>query len=236
MKTHAFIFARGGSKEIPGKNIQLLGGKPLLAWSIEIARDILEIKRTFVSTDNAEIAEVARQLGAEVIDRPAELAQDDTPEWLAWQHAVKWAQNEYGNFDRFISLPTTSPLRNKDDVLNCLSHLDNQTDIVVTITETSRSPWFNMVRVGEDKRLRLMVDGNYTRRQDVPKGYDMTTVAYATNPVFIMNNEKIWDGRVKGILIPRERALDIDTELDLKIAEFLIQRQSAKNEVEFYAE
>jgi CMP-N-acetylneuraminic acid synthetase len=228
MKTHAFIFARGGSKEIPGKNIQLLGGKPLLAWSIEIARNILAIRRTFVSTDNAEIAEVAQQFGAEVIDRPAELAQNDTPEWLAWQHAVKWVQKEYGNFDRFVSLPTTSPLRNKNDVLNCLNHLDNQTDIVVTITETSRSPWFNMVRVDEDEMLRLMADGNYTRRQDVPEGYDMTTVAYVTNPVFIMNNEKIWDGRVKGILIPRERALDIDTELDLKIAEFLMQCQSTK--------
>ena len=221
MKIYAFIFARGGSKGIPGKNIGLLGGKPLLVWSIEIARDIPEINRVFVSTDDTHIAKIARKHGAEVIDRPPELAQDDTPEWFAWQHAIKWLEARGDSFDVFLSLPATSPLRSKDDVLNCLDRLDDITDIVVTVTETSRSPWFNMVRIEKDERLHLLVEGNYTRRQDVPKGYDMTTVAYVSRPSFIMNNEKIWDGIVRGVLIPSERAIDIDTMFDLELAELI---------------
>jgi len=224
MKIYAFIFARGGSKGLPDKNIRFLAGKSLLAWSIEIAMDIPEINRVFVSTDDTHIAEIARVCGAEVIDRPPELAQDDTPEWFAWQHAIKWLETRGDSFDVFLSLPTTSPLRSKSDVLNCLDRLDDITDIVVTVTETSRSPWFNMVRIEKDERLHLLVEGNYTRRQDVPKGYDMTTVAYVTRPSFILNHENIWDGFVRGVLIPPERAIDIDTMFDLEMAELILKK------------
>ena len=226
MKTYAFIFARGGSKGIPFKNTRLLNGKPLLAWSIEIARDISEIKQVFVSTDNLEIAAIAREWKAEVIDRPPELAQDDTPEWLAWQHAVKWLEETGDHFDVFISLPPTSPLRSKDDVLNCLIKLDKKCDIVVTMTETTRSPWFNMVRIKKDESLSLLLEGNYVRRQDVLEAFDMTTVAYVTRPSFILNHERIWDGCVQGVLIPPERAIDIDTVFDFQIAEYFYKKNN----------
>ena len=96
MKTFAFIFARGGSKGVLGKNIRNLGGKPLLAHSIITAQNIDEISRIFVSTDSQDIAEVGIKYGAEIINRPVELAQDDSPEWLSWWHAIKWleARNE----------------------------------------------------------------------------------------------------------------------------------------------
>jgi N-acylneuraminate cytidylyltransferase len=226
MKIYAFIFARGGSKGIPDKNIRLLAGKPLLAGAIEIARDIPEINRVFVSTDDANIAEIARVYGAEVIDRPPELAQDDTPEWFAWQHAVKWLEARSDSFDVFLSLPATSPLRSKSDVLNCLKKLDDVTDMVVTYTEASRSPWFNMVQIENDERLRLLMEGNYTRRQDVPEGYDMTTVAYVTRPSFILNHEKIWDGFVRGVLIPPERAIDIDTMFDFEMVKLILNKDN----------
>ena len=226
MKIYAFIFARGGSKGIPDKNIRLLAGKPLLAWAIEIARDIPEINRVFVSTDDTHIAEIARECGAEVIDRPPELAQDDTPEWFAWQHAVKWLEARGDSFDVFLSLPTTSPLRSKEDVLNCLNRLDDVTDIVVTYTEARRSPWFNMVRIDKNERLHLLVEGNYTRRQDVPEGYDMATVAYVTRPSFILNHENIWDGFVRGVLIPPERAIDIDTMFDFEMVKLILNKDN----------
>ena len=147
MKTFAFIFARGSSKELPGKNIRNLNGVPLLAHSILKAKKVKSISRVFVSTDDEAIAKVAIRYGAEVIERPVELAGDNSPEWLAWRHAIEWlgARNEV--FDKFISLPTTSPLRSVVDINNCLDKLDNETDIVVTMTETSRSPFFNMVGV-----------------------------------------------------------------------------------------
>jgi len=225
----AFIFARGGSKGVPGKNIRNLDGKPLLAHSILMAQSIDKISRVFVSTDDQDIADIGDKYGAEIINRPTELAQDDSPEWLAWLHAIEWLENQEEYFDCFLSLPTTSPLRNKSDVIKCLNLLDKQTDIVVTMTDTSRSPYFNMV-YEESGSIKLLSDSkkNYSRRQDVPKAYDMTTVAYVSRPEFIKNNNKIFDGRVKAVLIPKERAIDIDDEIDFKIAEILMQEKREK--------
>jgi len=102
--------------------------------------------------------------------------------------------------------------------------LCEDTDIVVTTTNTSRSPYFNMVKEEDGYfKLAMRTDSNYIRRQDVPIMYDMTTVAYVTRPVFIKKNSKIFDGRVKSVLIPKERAIDIDDELDFKISEILIK-------------
>jgi len=227
MKTFAFIFARGGSKELPGKNIRNLNGVTLLAHSILKAKKVKSISRVFVSTDDEAIAKVAIRYGAEVIERPVELAGDNSPEWLAWRHAIEWlgARNEV--FDKFISLPTTSPLRSVVDINNCLDKLDNETDIVVTMTETSRSPFFNMVRE-DNEYIKLLIDveKSYSRRQDVPKAFDMTTVAYVLWPKFVMENDGIFQGRVKSVVIPNERAIDIDTKLDFEIAELLIRKKN----------
>jgi N-acylneuraminate cytidylyltransferase len=233
MKTFAFIFARGGSKGVPGKNIRILDGKPLLAHSIMVAQDIVEVSRIFVSTDDQDIADVGIKYGAEIINRPTELAQDDSPEWLAWLHAIEWLESKGEYFDRFVSLPTTSPLRNKSDVINCLNLLDKQTDVVVTMTDTSRSPYFNMV-TEENSYIKLLNESkeDYSRRQDVPLAYDMTTVAYVSRPDFIKNNNKIFDGKVKAVIIPKERAVDIDDEIDFEIAKMLMKKKQEKINVE----
>ena len=229
MTTFAFIFARGGSKGVPGKNIRSLDGKPLLAYSIMAAQSIDEISRVFVSTDDQDIADIGAKYGAEIINRPEELAQDDTPEWLAWRHAIEWLENKGEYFDCFVSLPTTSPLRSKRDVVSCLNLLDDQTDIVVTMTDTTRSPYFNMVsEEGGCIKLLAKSEKGYSRRQDVPLAYDMTTVAYVTRPDFIKNNNKVFDGQVKAVLIPKERAIDIDDEIDFKMAEMLIKEKQER--------
>lgn len=225
MKIFAFIFARGGSKGVPGKNIRSLAGKPLLVHSIEIAKRVPSISKIFVSTDSHEIAKVGLENGAEIILRPDELARDDSPEWEAWRHAINWLNDRSEDFDVFLSLPATSPLRNVSDIESCLAQLDHETDIVVTMTETTRSPWFNMVRQ-EGNYIRLLSQGGdvYTRRQDAPKGFDMTTVAYVMRPDFILNANNVFEGRVKGVLIPNERAIDIDTEMDFLLAEILMKK------------
>jgi len=228
MRTFAFVFARGGSKGIPRKNLQLLAGKPLLAWSIEMGQSLAEVERVFVSTEDPEITETAISFGAEVITRPAELAQDTSPEWLAWQHAIKVVEEKFGRFERFLSLPATAPLRSQQDVERCLNRLDKETDVVITMTPATRSPWFNMVSQEPKGDLRLLVEGNYTRRQDAPIGYDVTTLAYVLRPEFILEKQRLWDGRVKGVEIPPERALDIDTPLDLEIARFLQTRAQSR--------
>jgi CMP-N-acetylneuraminic acid synthetase len=230
MKTFAFIFARSGSKGVPGKNIRNLAGKPLLAYSIAMAQNIDEISRVFVSTDDQDIANIGIKYGAEIINRPVELAQDDSPEWLAWKHAIEWLENRKEYFDCFVSLPTTSPMRNKSDVTRCLNLLDEQTDIVITMTNASRSPYFNMVSE-QDGYVKLLVENEceYSRRQDTPTAYDMSTVAYVTRPDFIKNNNKVFDGKVKASKVPKERAIDIDDELDFKIAEMLMMELKEKS-------
>ena len=226
MKTYAFVFARGGSKGVPGKNIRELAGKPLLLYSIELAKKIDIVDKIFVSTEDKTIANIARENGATVIERPVELSYDDTPEWFAWQHAVEWLEERNDNFNIFLSLPTTSPLRNSHDIQRVLKSLDENTDAILTITKSSRSPWFNMVRKNDKGNIEILNENQeFHRRQDTPNIFDLTTVAYATRPEYINSAQRIFQGRVKGVEIPVERAIDIDSELDFQIAEFLMMRK-----------
>ena len=231
MSTIAFIFARGGSKGLPGKNIRLLNNKPLLGYSIEIAQEIDEISHIFVSTDDEQIAEIAEQYDVDVINRPSLLAQDDSPELLSWKHAVAYVREKEIQFDKFLSLPTTAPLRNVIDVQSCLDLLDNDTDVVLTITESHRSPFFNMVKIEQDGYVKLLSvdEKTYARRQDTPKSYDVTTAAYVSSPDFILKADNLFEGRVKAICIPRERAVDIDNEIDFMIADTIIKRGNSSN-------
>lgn len=229
MRVFAFVFARGGSKGLPGKNIKPLAGKPLLGWSIDVARDIQSIEKIFVSTDNQGIAEVAREFGATVIDRPFDLAADDAPEWLSWQHAIRWVQKRDGAFDVFVSLPATAPLRSVSDVDRAIAELDEKTDIVLTMSESARSPWFNMVTIDEGYlRTILKPDARIARRQDTPRTYDLTTVAYVARTHFVLSSSSIWDGRVRGVEVCKRSAVDIDTIEDFEFAQFLLLRSERK--------
>lgn len=223
----AAIFARGGSKGVPRKNLRLLGGKPLIAHAIETGLATPGVDRVVVSTDDAEIAETARRFGAEVpFLRPAELAQDTSSEWLAWRHAIRTLEAEPGArpIDAFLTLPPTSPLRAVEDVAACLDlFLRGDVDVVITARRTNRSPYFNMIRLDGDgcARLAAVPDTPIVRRQDAPLILDVTTVAYVARPAFVLEADTLFAGRVKAVEVPEERALDIDTELDLRIAGFL---------------
>jgi CMP-N-acetylneuraminic acid synthetase len=228
MNVTAFIFARGGSKGVPGKNIRRLGGKPLIAWSIEQALAVRRIERVLVSTDSEEIAAVAREYGAEVpFLRPAELARDDSSEWLAWRHGLNFLKGAGGSYpDAMIVVPATAPLREVGDLDRCLDEYEKgEADIVITVTDAHRSPYFNMVLANDDGTVRLVIPptGAIVRRQDAPSVYDMTTVAYVARPEFVMTRNGIFAGRVRSVHVPVERALDIDTPFDFTIADCLIR-------------
>ena len=228
----ALIPARGGSKGVPRKNIRPLAGKPLIAYSIETARASKLIERVVVSTDDAEIAAIARRYGADVpFMRPAELAQDDSPEWLTWQHAVRTLQvAEIGaSIDAFVCVSPTSPLRAVEDVDACIAMLLNSdADLVMTICRSERNPYFNMVVLDADGCARVVIkpERPIFRRQDAPVVYDITTVAYAFRPTFVLRTSSEFDGKVRAVVVPVERAVDIDTELDFAFAEFLLSRSA----------
>lgn len=224
----AFIFARGGSKGLPGKNIKNLNGKPLIAYSIALAGKISEIADIYVSTDCNQIASVAKEYGAKVIKRPQELAQDDSPEWFAWRHAINEVELNGPQFDVFLSLPATSPLRAVDDVEMAIGRLEETgADICIGITPAARSPYFNMVKIDEDNWLHIAEDGigKINRRQDAPKLYDITTVVYAAKKEFVMECDGIFQGRVCGVEIPKSRSIDIDDQMDFDFAEFLLGKK-----------
>lgn len=225
MTSYAFIFARGGSKGIPGKNIKPLQGKPLIQYSIEVALQTSGINNVFVSTDDADIAKVSRSNGAIVIDRPIELAQDDSPEWQAWKHAISWVREQYGDFEEFISLPATSPLRSVKDVESAILQRSKiGADICIAITPASRSPYFNMVKQLGNNLIELVNKrtNSISRRQDAPEVFDITTVVYVANVEFIMSHDNIFDGVVTSVVVPRHRAVDIDDMYDFNFAESIL--------------
>jgi len=227
MKTVGIIFARGGSKGLPGKNIRHLQNKPLIAWSIEQALSVNRIEKVIVSTDSDEIASISREYGADVpFLRPKELAQDETPEWLAWQHALDYLKKINGELpETMVSIPTTAPLRHVIDIENCLDEYEkNKSDIVITISDAHRSPYFNMVKINKDKSVQIVnkSDSAIDRRQDAPVVYDMATVCYVANARFVMDHNSMFEGTVKAVIVPAERAVDIDTLLDFRIAEYLL--------------
>lgn len=219
------IFARGGSKGVPRKNLRPLAGKPLVAHAIATARASRLIDRVVVSTDDEQIAAVARQHGAEVpFLRPAELSGDAAPEWLAWRHLIENLPPREGRaLDVFVSVSPTSPLRGIEDVDACIrTLLAGDVDVVITVRPAARSPYFNMVTIDPSGYARLVIPPASTihGRQASPPVFDMTTVAYAARPEFVLAADSLFAGRVKAVVVPEERALDIDTQWDFQIAEF----------------
>lgn len=229
-KLTAFIFARGGSKGLPGKNIKPLAGKPLIAWAIQAALTVPEIGRVVVSTDDADIARVSSDLGAYVpFIRPDYLASDTASEWDAWRHALLTLRDIEGALpDPFISVPTTSPLRLPEDIAACIeTYRAGNADLVLAVTEAHRNPWFNMVTTRKDGTVTPVnnQDSSISRRQDAPDVWDVTTIAYVANPHFILEQPSLFAGRVKAVCVPVERSVDIDTPHDFAIAEFLMEKR-----------
>jgi N-acylneuraminate cytidylyltransferase len=227
MKYIALICARGGSKGLPGKNIKPLNGIPLIGWSIKIAKQIDRISRVIVSTDSEEIAKIALEYGAEVpFMRPENLALDNSPEWPVWRHSINYLENQQSEkIDVLVVLPVTAPLRSINDVNKCIDLFEKGgVDSVITVSESNRNPYFNMT-VNDSKGYSSLViqsDKGIVRRQDAPQVFDMTTVAYVVDANFVKDFNGIFEGKVKSVIIPVKRAIDIDTRLDFKVAECLL--------------
>ena len=233
MNLTAFIFARGGSKGLPGKNIKRLVGKPLIGWAIEQALAVDRISRVVVSTDDTEIATVAKDYGASVpFTRPAYLASDTASEWDAWRHALETLRDIDGTLpDPFISIPATSPLRLSSDIDVCLDlYEQGGAEMVIAVTEAYRNPWFNMVRARDDGSLVPVNNpkGAVVRRQDAPEVFDMTTFVYIADSHQVLAQRGVFSGRVRAAKVPVERSIDIDTQHDFEIAEYLMTKRLGK--------
>lgn len=225
----AFIFARGGSKGLPQKNIKEFHGQPLIAHTINqaLATDLFD--EVNVSTDCPEIAKIALKYGAKVpFLRPAELASDEAPEWGAWRHAVRETEKRLQS-QKFslVSLPCTSPLRTPYDINQTVKVYDcNNFDMVMCVTEASRNPWFNMVVKDTGGYIDIVnkLENPLHRRQDAPNVYDLTTVCNVINPEFVLTRNSHFEGKIGCHVVDRLSAFDIDTQLDFEVAELLFEK------------
>jgi len=232
---YAWIFARGGSKGLPGKNILPLNGIPLIAYAINVAKKSRFIKEVFVSTDSADIAAVAEQYGAVVpFLRPPELASDTASERMAWRHAVKWmrSQDQYEPLDILVSLPATAPLRTADEVDAAIElYLQGGADTVITVSKSSRHPAFNMVYVNEDGYARTILSDYVDwvpNRQAYPIAYNIAGSVYVSGADHIMENDVYLLGKVRALTVPEDHGIDIDTLIDFQQAELILNEQLKK--------
>ncbi len=228
MKILGTICARGGSKGVPGKNIKMLNGKPLIAYTVEQALKWDKLDKLIVSTDDEEIAGVARQYGAEVpFIRPKELAADNTGKLEVIRHAVKYLEDRGEVFDIVIDMDATAPLRKIEDLEGALNvFLQNDADNVYTVCEAHKNPYFNMVELDIDDKARLSKtcgEGQIFSRQTAPKVYDMNASIYIYKKDFLLRTKTIHSDNTMVYIMPQERSIDIDTPLDFKFVEFLLK-------------
>lgn len=230
MKIIAIIGARGGSKRIPNKNIRLLSGKPLIAWTIETALKSKLFDRVIVSTEDKKIAEISKKFGAETpFMRPKALAQDKVSRWKVLQHVVKELEKKEGYLpDIIVDLSPTSPLRNVQDIKRCLKKLINEkAGMVTSVFESERNPYFNMLEVKKGGKVNLVKKAKKRifRSQDAPKVYSMNDSVNVATRRALLKNEAVpsLDGKTKIVIMPKERSIDIDEEFDFLLTEFIVK-------------
>jgi CMP-N-acetylneuraminic acid synthetase len=223
MNIIGLICARGGSKGIKNKNLLKINNNSLVANSVMQAKKSLLIKEVYISTDSVEIAREAKKFGALVpFLRPKKLSGDKTSEILVWRHFINFIEKKK-KINYIVSIPPTAPLRNISDINKCIRlALKSKSDVVLTGSISHRNPYFNMVRVKGNKiHLINKQKKQITRRQDAPKCYDLTTTCYVFKPNYIKKNSNLFSKKTRMVLIPRERAIDIDDNFDYQLAKFL---------------
>ena len=224
------ICARGGSKGVPRKNLRSLYGKPLIAYTIECARLCPDLDRVVISTDDNEIADAARKSGADVpFMRPAHLSQDDSSKWDVFRHLVETLESIDGQrIDVLVDLDTGVPLRQPEDISHCVNILQkSDADVVVTAYEPDRNPYFNMVEIDHDgyAHVSKLSESPITRRQAAPVVFGLSPAVYAIRRDALWQFEHWAQSKLMISPLPRDRAVDIDTEVDFRYVEFLMEKQ-----------
>ena len=228
MKPLFVIPARGGSKGIPGKNIKPLGGKPLIAYSVEVARQLAPDCDICVSTDDQAIANVVRQMGLEVpFMRPDYLATDHCGTYEVLLHAVQFYENLGRDYDTLVLLQPTSPLRTALDVRRCLEAYSPDIDMVVTVVEAASNPYYNCYETDAEGFLHISKgDGSYVRRQDAPKAWEYNGAVYVINIDRLKQMPLSRFPRRRMVEMERSRSIDLDTPLDWLVAEAVVAQMA----------
>ena len=227
-KILAVITARGGSKGIPRKNVKELAGKPLITYSIEVAKNSKYLTRCIVSTDDQEIIDIAQKYGADIpFIRPDELAKDDSTSLDVVNHALGWLkENNNEEYDYLMILQPTSPLRTSEDIDACIKKaINTNADSVMSMKELEDFSPKKLKKINNDLISPYFKDeGNFSaRRQDLDKMYKRNCAIYLTKTEFIKQNDLF--GKVsRTYIMPEERSIDINQLIDFELAEFWIKK------------
>lgn len=227
------ICARGGSKGVKGKNTRLLGGKPLIVHSIDQAKASGLFAVVAVSSDSEQILEIARDGGADILVlRPDELATDTAAKLPVVRHCVVEIERQLKLQSSIcVDLDATSPLRTIGDIQGAVELLERSSSgNVITGMSARRSPYFNMVELGSGGVVRLSkpMDKPFVRRQDAPECFDMNASIYVWRRDVLMNAPTLFNANTRLYVMPEERSIDIDSELDFQFVEFLMSRAQEK--------
>lgn len=225
MKTLYVIPARGGSKGIPHKNIKPLAGKPLIGYSIDVARQLAADDDICLTTDDPDIAATAESMGLNVpFLRPASLATDTCGTYEVLIHALDFYRDRGIDYDTLVLLQPTSPMRTADDVRAAVALYSPDIDMVVTVKEAASNPYYNCYETDSDGFLHISKgDGGYTRRQDAPKVWEYNGAVYVINVESLRRMPLSAFTRRRMSIMPAERSVDLDTPVDWLIAEKLIE-------------
>jgi CMP-N,N'-diacetyllegionaminic acid synthase len=237
MNVLALIPARGGSKGIKRKNIIDLNGKPLISYTIKEAlkSKYINNENIWCSTDDKEIANISKKLGAEIpFIRPKKYAEDDSTSVSVAIHALDWASNNNINFDCLILLQPTSPLRTAEDIDSAFELMnEKKADSVVSITKPDILP-FNLKYLNEDGTIKEYTKKEYNRRQEMPDNiYGTNGAIYIVKTKILYTKNSFFGGKNYGYVMNKEKSIDIDSDYDLKIARLLLKdRDNKRNNIE----
>jgi N-acylneuraminate cytidylyltransferase/CMP-N,N'-diacetyllegionaminic acid synthase len=226
------VCARAGSKGVKNKNIRQLLGQPLIVHTIRQARAANVFDAIAVSSDSSEILAAAEAAGADyLICRPDALATDTAPKIPVIRHCVEEAERMSGRtFDTVVDLDATSPLRLPEDIRSAVELCEsNGSSNVITAMPSRRSPYFNLVEVSEDGHIALAkkLARPIERRQDAPKTYDMNASIYVWRRSVLAENESLFLDGTRLYVMPEERSIDIDSELDFEIVEMIARKRAS---------
>ena len=226
----AGVFARGGSKGVPDKNLRVVGGQSLIQRAVMQAKEVRHVRRVLCSTDSQRIADEAAKYGAEVPWlRPAELAQDTSREWDSWCHMVRYLRDHGDDPKYLMAVPCVAPLRTLEDLNKCTDlAASSGADVIMAVSDAHKNPWFNMVTINETTSQVRLVNEPAQRiynRQAAPQVYDVSTVAFIIKCDYLLQATSIYDGETRAVILPKTHCVDIDTEDDIAYAEFLLARR-----------
>ena len=222
------ICARGGSKGVKGKNSRLLSGKPLIVYTIEIAKKWNKFDDIVLSTDSEEIIRIGKEYGLDIpFKRPDDISGDDVGKLEVIKHLVRFLLNRDQKYDVIIDLEVTSPFRAVEDLENAYKKFkEGDFDIVYSVREASRNPYFNMIELDKNNvpHLCKSSETHIYSRQKAPKVYDLNGAIYIYKTDFLLNSKTIHGGKAGIYVMPEERSVDIDNEFDFQVAECIMSK------------